>query len=211
MFFFFQAEDGIRDLVRSRGLGDVYKRQLQSGQAELAIHPNCGTNLAVTALLATTAAVVGGRMCVQEQAAALDGGTKKAARVIAAVLADVPGAVVHCIESKLGKAAFLQEAARQMKVPVKVWARRIEDVVGHDLVSADVVCARALAPLKELLRLANPLLKTGAVGIFPKGQDVASELTDAAIYWKFNPRSVPSVTDPKGRIIVIQGVERRAD
>ena len=29
-FFFFQAEDGIRDLVRSRGLGDVYKRQLQT-------------------------------------------------------------------------------------------------------------------------------------------------------------------------------------
>ena len=37
LFFFFQAEDGIRDLVRSRGLGDVYKRQTQgSGQlAEL--------------------------------------------------------------------------------------------------------------------------------------------------------------------------------
>ena len=30
MFFFFQAEDGIRDLVRSRGLGDVYKRQPNS-------------------------------------------------------------------------------------------------------------------------------------------------------------------------------------
>ena len=29
--FFFQAEDGIRDLVRSRGLGDVYKRQIQGG------------------------------------------------------------------------------------------------------------------------------------------------------------------------------------
>ena len=28
IFFFFQAEDGIRDLVRSRGLGDVYKRQI---------------------------------------------------------------------------------------------------------------------------------------------------------------------------------------
>ena len=28
VFFFFQAEDGIRDLVRSRGLGDVYKRQI---------------------------------------------------------------------------------------------------------------------------------------------------------------------------------------
>ena len=31
MFFFFQAEDGIRDLVRSRGLGDVYKRQVECG------------------------------------------------------------------------------------------------------------------------------------------------------------------------------------
>ena len=31
VFFFFQAEDGIRDLVRSRGLGDVYKRQLVVG------------------------------------------------------------------------------------------------------------------------------------------------------------------------------------
>ena len=30
VFFFFQAEDGIRDLVRSRGLGDVYKRQGQN-------------------------------------------------------------------------------------------------------------------------------------------------------------------------------------
>ena len=31
IFFFFQAEDSIRDLVRSRGLGDVYKRQTQAG------------------------------------------------------------------------------------------------------------------------------------------------------------------------------------
>ena len=33
VFFCFQAEDGIRDLVRSRGLGDVYKRQGRSGSA----------------------------------------------------------------------------------------------------------------------------------------------------------------------------------
>ena len=31
-FFFFQAEDGIRDLVRSRGLGDVYTRHIQNKQ-----------------------------------------------------------------------------------------------------------------------------------------------------------------------------------
>ena len=43
MLFFFQAEDGIRDLVRSRGLGDVYKRQAQ--------HHDVGRNLGVGILL----------------------------------------------------------------------------------------------------------------------------------------------------------------
>ena len=37
MFFFFQAEDGIRDLVRSRGLGDVYKRQTHAGDIALTV------------------------------------------------------------------------------------------------------------------------------------------------------------------------------
>ena len=39
--FFFQAEDGIRDLVRSRGLGDVYKRQIYSNKA---VCPFCSRN-----------------------------------------------------------------------------------------------------------------------------------------------------------------------
>ena len=39
--FFFQAEDGIRDLVRSRGLGDVYKRQaLHMAEENLALLPS---------------------------------------------------------------------------------------------------------------------------------------------------------------------------
>ena len=39
-FFFFQAEDGIRDLVRSRGLGDVYKRQRQGGDEFTVLLPD---------------------------------------------------------------------------------------------------------------------------------------------------------------------------
>ena len=38
LFFFFQAEDGIRDLVRSRGLGDVYKRQGKDTRGILRVH-----------------------------------------------------------------------------------------------------------------------------------------------------------------------------
>ena len=41
--FFFQAEDGIRDLVRSRGLGDVYKRQVLDRLAELVLKPVDGS------------------------------------------------------------------------------------------------------------------------------------------------------------------------
>ena len=37
-FFFFQAEDGIRDLVRSRGLGDVYKRQEEYDKYEKSVN-----------------------------------------------------------------------------------------------------------------------------------------------------------------------------
>ena len=40
MFFLFQAEDGIRDLVRSRGLGDVYKRQEYSSPTKYLIIMN---------------------------------------------------------------------------------------------------------------------------------------------------------------------------
>ena len=36
--FFFQAEDGIRDLVRSRGVGDVYKRQIEDGRRDETNH-----------------------------------------------------------------------------------------------------------------------------------------------------------------------------
>ena len=41
VFFFFQAEDGIRDLVRSRGLGDVYKRQPHICAAGLIMLSKC--------------------------------------------------------------------------------------------------------------------------------------------------------------------------
>jgi 16S rRNA (guanine527-N7)-methyltransferase len=128
------------------------------------------------------------------------------ALVVAAVLADVPGAAMHCVESKLGKAAFLREAARQMKVPVTVHADRIETVLAHwpEASKVDVVTARALADMTTLLDLANPLLKTGAVGLFLKGQDVGSELTQAAKCWKLNTITTPSATDGAGHIVTVR-------
>lgn len=124
--------------------------------------------------------------------------------VIAAVLAEQPGARIHCVESKLGKAAFLREAARIMKVPATIHAARIEDVVADWSGPVDVVTARALASLTDLVAMSHDLLKTGAIGLFLKGQDVARELTEAAKYWKLDPVLTPSATDPQARIVTLR-------
>ena len=52
--FFFQAEDGIRDLVRSRGLGDVYKRQEDSGADSCSVTAITRLLSVVTSLMMTS-------------------------------------------------------------------------------------------------------------------------------------------------------------
>ena len=130
--------------------------------------------------------------------------------VIACALAGVPGAQVHLVESNGKKAAFLREAARAADAVATIHATRIEDFIANASAPIQAVTARALAPLNELLGLAYPLLKTGAVGIFPKGQDVDAELTEAARYWKIDASQVKSRTDTKARIVVVHGLEQRA-
>ncbi|MGC1350668.1 MAG: 16S rRNA (guanine(527)-N(7))-methyltransferase RsmG [Xanthobacteraceae bacterium] len=127
--------------------------------------------------------------------------------VIACALAETEGAQVHLVESIGKKATFLREAVRLTGAPATVHAQRIEDFVDKAPESLDVVAARALAPLPELLTMAYPLLKTGALGLFPKGQDVAVELTEAAKYWKIQSSLDQSRTDSKGQIVIVRGIE----
>jgi 16S rRNA (guanine527-N7)-methyltransferase len=127
---------------------------------------------------------------------------------IACALAETVGAKVHLVESNAKKAAFLREAQRLLELPALVHAARIEDFAKSPDDSVDIVTARALAPLDRLLALAEPLLKTGAQGLFPKGQDVEVELTDASKYWKIDATLVPSKTSPNGRVVVVRRVER---
>jgi 16S rRNA (guanine527-N7)-methyltransferase len=128
--------------------------------------------------------------------------------VIACALAGVPGAVVHLVESNQKKCAFLREAIRVTGAPAVVHCQRIEDFTGAFTGTVDVVTARALAPLVKALEFALPLLKRGAIGLFLKGQDIEVELTEAAKYWKIQASLAPSLTDPRGRIVIVQGLER---
>jgi len=122
--------------------------------------------------------------------------------IVAIALAGRPGAMVHLIESDTRKAAFLREAARITQAPATVHHERIESAAER-IGPVDVVTARALAPMEKQLSLAAPLLSTGARGIFLKGQDVDSELTEAAKSWSIDYTIQPSLTDPRGRIVFV--------
>jgi 16S rRNA (guanine527-N7)-methyltransferase len=128
---------------------------------------------------------------------------------IACAVAQTPHARVHLVESNAKKAAFLREAVRLTKAPVVVHATRIENFVESFDESADVVTARALAPLKVLLHQSFKLLERGGQGLFPKGQDVAAELTEAAKYWNMEASLAPSRTDSKGRIVIVRNLRPR--
>lgn len=128
---------------------------------------------------------------------------------VACVLAERPGSQVHLVESNNKKAAFLREVVRALNLPAKIYAQRIEDFGDSFGESADVVSARALAPLKTLCDQAVPLIARGAVGLFLKGQDVDAELTEAAKYWSIEAEKVPSKTSPDGCIVVVRSLKRR--
>jgi 16S rRNA (guanine527-N7)-methyltransferase len=130
--------------------------------------------------------------------------------VVACALAGRPGTLVHLIESIGKKAAFLREAVAVTGAPAVVHGMRMEKFVETFAGGADIVTARAVSPLSSLLGQCFPLLRLGACGLFPKGQDVETELTQASKYWNITADLVPSRTDPRARIVRVRALERRA-
>jgi 16S rRNA (guanine527-N7)-methyltransferase len=112
---------------------------------------------------------------------------------------------VHLVEADLRKAAFLREAARVTGTAATVHAQRIEATAP---IRADVVTARALAPLPNLLDHAERFIATHSILLFLKGQGAAEELTHAQKAWKMRATHVPSATDPSGTILRLEGVTR---
>lgn len=120
--------------------------------------------------------------------------------LILAIAGKERGIHVTLVESNARKCAFLSEAARLTGAPATVRNARIEAVIGAEA-GVDIVCARALAALEQLLDWSAPLLKSGTTGLFPKGRDVQAELTQAAARWTFTYDLVPSRTESDARIV----------
>lgn len=124
--------------------------------------------------------------------------------VTAILLAETAGAEVHLVESDKRKAAFLRTVARETGVPAIVHAERIEAFVPRHGESVDAVSARALAPLPKLLAYAEKFLLAGAIGVFPKGQQVDSELTGTGPDRRFRIDSVPSRIRDRSSLLIVR-------
>lgn len=111
--------------------------------------------------------------------------------VIAALRPDLQ---VTLVEADARKGAFLGEAARCLDLPKppKILIRRIEDGAPAP---ADIVTARALARLRQLLVWAAPFRSDPAICLFHKGKDWQGELTEAQQDWEIDVQPFPSVTD----------------
>jgi len=116
----------------------------------------------------------------------------------------VVGFHVDLVESMTKRCKFLSEVVAELELPATVHNARAENL---DL-TVEIVTARACAPLHRLLRYAQPYLQSGATGLFLKGQDVVSEMREAARYWEYEADVVPSKSDGRGRIVRVRRLGR---
>ncbi len=121
------------------------------------------------------------------------------------VLAILGVPAVALVEADSRKCAFLREAARVTETDVAIHPCRIEAMPSYP---ADVVTARALAPLDRLFVLAAPFLGPDSVCLFLKGERAEEELTLARKGWTMTASFHKSRSDPRGVVLRLQQVVR---
>jgi 16S rRNA (guanine527-N7)-methyltransferase len=125
--------------------------------------------------------------------------------VVAIILAETsPETRVTLVESDRRKATFLREVARAAGLATTIIAERIETTTP---LGADVVSARALAPLDALIPLAARHMATDGTALFPKGARADKELASAAATWSFSVERLPSTTDTTAEVLRMKGLK----
>lgn len=122
--------------------------------------------------------------------------------LILALSTDIP---VILIESDMRKTIFLREVLRQTKTQATVLCQRIENV---NAISADVVTARALTSLTQLLEFSKNILNKNGYCLFLKGRSVNLEIEEVQKDWKINYKTFSSQTNADGVIVKINQFER---
>lgn len=116
-----------------------------------------------------------------------------------------PALRVVLVEADIRKAVFLRQVVQTLGLSCTVHRERIESLAQLE---ADVVSARALTALPDLLGYAEKHLRPGGVAIFPKGARFRDELSQAREIWDFDVDIEPSLADPEAAILVIRNIHR---
>jgi 16S rRNA (guanine527-N7)-methyltransferase len=114
-----------------------------------------------------------------------------------------PGARVTLVEADLRKATFLREVCRGLSLTATVLADRIEAIAP---LGADVLSARALAPLTKLCDFAGLHMRPDGMAIFPKGARHQGEIDEARANWHFDMVQHPSATEPGAAILCLRNI-----
>lgn len=110
---------------------------------------------------------------------------------------------VVMVESDERKCVFLQEAIRLLGLNAQVNNCRLELL---DMGKFDIITARALAPLTQLIAYAFPHLGINGQCIFPKGETYSMELSEARKQWQFSDIIYPSQCHPKSVILQLSNI-----
>lgn len=113
---------------------------------------------------------------------------------------------ITLIESDQRKCLFLNTARRELDLNVRVLHDRIENV---DIDRADIISARALAPLPQLMGFGDKLLHSDGVALFQKGERFQEELDQARTDWQFDCTAHQSQTNAASRVLEITRIRRR--
>ncbi len=111
---------------------------------------------------------------------------------------------MHLIESDQRKCVFMREAARVMGVSVTIHTKRIEQVSGF---FADVITARALASLDQLIDISGQIRKSDTVCLFLKGEGAADELAEARQRWQMKSENLKSLSDNGATILKLESIQ----
>ncbi len=113
---------------------------------------------------------------------------------------------ISLVESDKRKCLFLTTARRELDININVVNERIEKA---DLPKVDILSARALAPLDELLSFSETTLQPSGTALFSKGARYQEELDRAAQAWHFDVTAHQSQTNPDSRVLEISRIRRR--
>lgn len=127
--------------------------------------------------------------------------------IVAAIVAaeESPRTRFTLIESDQRKSAFLRNSARECGVNITVITNRIEHAEKQN---ADVLSARALAELPDLLEFSDRHLNENGIALFQKGENWKKEVDKSRAEWRFDIDPVKSLTDPNAVILKMRGIVR---